>query len=277
MNIDAHQHFWKYSSAEYDWIDQTMRPLHRDFLPADLQTAATACGITGAISVQARQTVEETRWLLELAQANPFIRGVVGWLPLVSANVAQEIERFAANPKLRAVRHVVQAEPDGYMLRDDFNAGISCLKNFSLAYDILVFERQLPEAIAFVDRHPGQPFILDHIAKPRIRDAQLSPWRENLRELSRRPNVCCKISGMVTEADPANWTPDTLRPYLDAVLNAFGPSRLMFGSDWPVCLLGASYAQWHEVVENFIKPLSTDEQTAIRGGTAMRAYGLERA
>lgn len=274
MNIDAHQHFWKYSAAEYDWIDDSAHPLQRDFLPEDLQAAAEPCGVTGAVSVQARQSLEETRWLLELADVNAFIRGVVGWVPLVSPSVSGDIEKFAAHPKLRGVRHVVQGEPGGFLLRDDFNTGISCLKTFALTYDILIFERQLPEAITFVDRHPRQAFILDHIAKPRIRDGQISPWRENLRELARRPNICCKISGMVTEADPANWAADTLRPYLDTVLEAFGPQRLMFGSDWPVCLLGATYARWHGVVENFIKPLSAVEQAAIRGGTAIKVYGL---
>lgn len=253
-----------------------MSVLRRDYLPADLRREASPVGIDGVISVQARQTIEETDWLLGLAEKDDFIRGVVGWVPLVSAGVRDDLSRLANRPKLRAVRHVLQDEPDdNYALREDFNRGIALLKEFGLRYDILIFERQLPQATALVDRHSNQTFILDHVAKPRIRENRLSPWRENLRELARRPNVYCKISGMVTEADHRTWTPPQLRPYLDVALEAFGSRRLMFGSDWPVCLLACGYRRWFQIVREFATKLTPDEQDRIFGITAIEAYGLE--
>jgi L-fuconolactonase len=276
MAIDAHHHFWKYTPEEYGWISAGMSVLRRDFLPAELRREAAAVGIDGVISVQARQTLDETDWLLKLAEENDFIRGVVGWAPLISATVEDDLARYANRPKLKAVRHVLQDEPDdNYMLRDDFNRGIALLKKAGLRYDILIFERHLPRAIKLVDRHPGTTFILDHVAKPRIRENQLSPWRENLRELGRRPNVYCKISGMVTEANHANWTPQQLRPYFDAALEAFGSRRLMFGSDWPVCLLACGYRRWFQIVREFASNLTHDEQDRLFEQTAIEAYGLE--
>lgn len=276
MAIDAHHHFWKYTPEEYGWISAGMSVLRRDYLPADLRREAAAAGIDGVISVQARQTLEETDWLLKLAEESDFIRGVVGWVPLISETVGKDLARYANRPKLKAVRHVLQDEPDdNYMLRDDFNRGIALLKKAGLRYDILVFERHLPQAIKLVDRHPGTTFILDHIAKPRIRENQLSPWRENMRELGRRANVYCKVSGMVTEANHANWTPQQLRPYFDAALEAFGSRRLMFGSDWPVCLLACGYRRWFQIVREFASKLTPDEQDRLFGQTAIEAYGLE--
>ncbi|OGV77856.1 MAG: amidohydrolase [Lentisphaerae bacterium RIFOXYB12_FULL_65_16] len=275
MTIDAHHHFWHYDPVEYDWIDDSMAVIRRDFLPADLKVAIASAGIDGVVSVQARQTVAETRWLLDLAGTNDFIRGVVGWVPLVSPDVSRVLAEFARHPKLKAVRHVLQGEPDpNYMLRDDFNRGIRELRTFALAYDILIFERHLPQTLAFVDRHPEQRFILDHIAKPRIRDGALSPWRELMQDLARRPNVWCKLSGVVTEADYTTWTEAGFRPYLDATLDAFGPKRIMFGSDWPVCLVACQYQRWAKIVRSFAKPLARDEQTAIMGGNAEIAYRL---
>jgi L-fuconolactonase len=194
----------------------------------------------------------------------------------VSPTVRDDLARYANRRKLKAVRHVLQDEPDdGYMLRDDFNRGMSMLREFRLRYDILIYERQLPNAIQLVDRHPGQTFILDHVAKPRIRENQLSPWRENLRELARRPNVYCKISGMVTEADHRNWTPQKLRLYFDVALEAFGSRRLMLGSDWPVCLLACGYRRWFQIVRDFAAKLTSDEQERLFEYTAIEAYGLE--
>jgi len=273
--IDSHHHFWRYNAQEYGWISESMAILRRDFLPADLKRQTSEAGIDGVISVQARQTVEETRWLLELAGQNDFIRGVVGWVPLVSDDVRQDLERFAAHPKLKAVRHVLQDEPDdNYILREDLNRGIALLKEFGLRYDILIFERHLPQTIAFVDRHPDLTFILDHVAKPRISDGILSPWRENMRELGRRANVYCKLSGMATEADPHAWTPEQIRPYMEVALEAFGPRRLMFGSDWPVCLLAVHYPRWIAVVREFAASLLQAEQERLFGETAIEAYGL---
>jgi L-fuconolactonase len=226
--------------------------------------------------VQARQTLEETTWLLDMAEQHGFLRGVVGWVPLTEPEVAQTIESLASRTKLKGVRHILHDEPDeNYMLRDDFNAGIDVLRSLDLAYDILVFERHLPQTLQFVDLHPNQVFVLDHIGKPRIGEHAVSPWRENIAELARRPNVFCKLSGLLTEAGWKSWTPEDLRPYFETVLEAFGPRRLMFGSDWPVLLLAGSYPQWTEVVMEMISGLSNSEQERVMGGTAIEAYRLK--
>jgi L-fucono-1,5-lactonase len=273
--IDAHHHFWRYDRAEYDWIDDTMSALRRDFLAPDLADALRAAGVQGAVSVQARQSLEETRWLLSIAAAHDFIAGVVGWVPLASPALRTELEPLAAGSKLRGVRHVVQGEPDPRFLeRPEFNAGVAALREFGLAYDLLVYERQLPAAIAFVDRYPGQVFVLDHAAKPRIRDRVLEPWRTHIRELARRANVYCKLSGLVTEAARDAWTETDLRPYADTVLEAFGPSRVLFGSDWPVCLASSTYERWVATVRTLIDGLTATERGEIMGGTACRAYQL---
>ncbi len=274
MIVDAHHHFWRYDPVEYSWIDDAMARLRRDFLPEDLSPEIRAAGVDAVVSVQARQTVEETGQLLKFAEGNAFIAGVVGWAPLVDPGVERHIERFAGRPKLKAMRHVLQGEDPSYMLRDDFNRGVALLWKHGLAYDVLIYERQLPQAIEFVDRHPEGRFILDHVAKPRIRENVLEPWRTNLRRLAERPNVWCKVSGMVTEADFKAWTEAQLRPYLEAALEAFGPRRLMFGSDWPVCLAACEYDRWCGIVRRFVSRLSQDEQDRVLGGTAVEAYRL---
>ncbi len=275
MKIDAHHHFWKYSAKEYGWIGEKKAVIRRDFLPAHLHEEITAVGIDAVVSVQARQSLEETEALLRYSDQHEFMRGVVGWAPLISPSVKEDLERFSAHPKLKGVRHVLQDEPDDhYISRDDFNRGVEELRQFDLVYDILILERHLPQTIEFVDRHPNQVFVLDHIAKPRIKDNLITPWRENISELARRPNVSSKISGLVTEADYHNWTETQLQPYLETVLEAFGPGRLMFGSDWPVCLLACRYGRWFEIVSAFIGRLSSAEQERIMGGTAVEIYGL---
>jgi L-fuconolactonase len=274
MKIDAHHHMWRYG-PDYSWITPEMKAIRRDFLPRDLEPLMHHFGIDGTVAVQARQTLEETSWLLELAAKRPVLRGVVGWVPLTDGSgVKRSLEKFAGNRRLRGVRHVVQDEPDPrYILRPDFNEGIRALKEFGLLYDILIFERHLPAAIEFVDRHPNQTFILDHVAKPRIREKILSPWDRNIREFAKRQNVYCKLSGMVTEADP-HWTPKDLQPYIDVVLSAFGPRRLMYGSDWPVMLLAGDYERWYRTLTVAIAKLSQTEQDRIMGGTATEAYGI---
>ena len=274
LKLDSHQHFWKYSDAEYGWIDDPA--LRRDFLPDDLHKELKSAGIDGAISVQARQTIGETEWLLSLAEQNSFLKGVVGWLPLTSPTVEGDIEKFAARKALKAVRHVVQDEKDDrYLLRDDFNAGVSLLDKHGLAYDILIFERHLPYAIQFVDRHPRQRFILDHIAKPRIREGAVLPWRDNLREIARRPNVWCKVSGVVTEADHKKWTEAQVRFYIESAIDAFTPKRILFGSDWPVCLSATTYKNWSDLMHRATKNLSATERGWIFGGSAAEAYRIE--
>jgi L-fuconolactonase len=276
MTIDAHHHFWRYDPAEYAWIDDAMSAIRRDFLPADLAREIKQADVDAVISVQARQSLDETRWLLDLARANPFIAGVVGWVPLLSPAAGEHLDALidAAPNKLLALRHVLQAEPDDYPLDAHFTVGLRQLELRNLTYDILILERQLPTAIALVDRHPNLTFVLDHLAKPRIRDGLLSPWQENIRALGKRPNVYAKISGMVTEADYGNWTPAQLRPYVDVALDAFGPSRIMFGSDWPVCLVACDYARWANLMREFIAELSPAEQRDIMGNTARRAYRI---
>jgi L-fuconolactonase len=274
MKIDAHHHFWHYNTQDYGWISDEMAVLRRDFLPADLKPELDRAGIDRVVSVQARQCVEETEWLLKLAEENDFIAGVVGWLPIASPDFPSLLEKFAANPKLRAIRHVVQDEPDDrFILGEAFNRGIDRLLAAHLVYDILIFERHLPYAIEFVKNHsPEQVFVLDHIAKPKIAAGEMQPWADNLRKLAAFPNVYCKLSGLVTEADIRNWTPDQLRPYVETVLDAFGPERVMFGSDWPVCTCATNYSAWRGLVGEFISRLSENEQAQIMGGTALKAY-----
>lgn len=274
--IDAHHHLWKYSAEEYPWMTDGMDAIRRDFLVHDLEQVLCEAGIAGAVTVQARQTLAETHWLLDLAAATRAIRGVVGWVPLTSSKLSDELEKLAAQKKFKAVRHVLHDEPDDlYVLRQDFNRGIGLLKEFALGYDILIFERHLPQTIEFVDRHPGQIFVLDHIAKPRIKDHLLEPWRTTLSQLARRENVYCKLSGLVTEADWSSWTENDLEPYVDVVLEAFGPRRILFGSDWPVLLAACSYRRWVELVRRMIGTLSGDEQDWIMGKTAAEAYRLD--
>ncbi len=271
--VDAHQHFWHYRAEEYPWISDAMASLRRNFLPADLEGEFAACGVSGAVTVQARQSMVETEWLLSLAEAHSFLQGVVGWVPLIDSNAEGHLERFAAYPKFKGVRHVLHDEPDDrYLLRPDFLSGIGLLRRHNLVYDILIFERHLPQTIEFVDLFPDQIFVLDHIAKPRIRARALSPWRENIRELARRPNVYCKLSGMAAEADWQRWTPASLHPYFEAVLEAFTPTRLMFGSDWPVLLAAGEYGRWLETVKTWIAPLTPAEQARILAGTAREVY-----
>ncbi len=275
QRIDAHHHLWRYSKQDYRWIGVGMEAIARDFLPHDLGRDLASSGIKGSIAVQARQTMEETEWLLSLADEFQMIRGVVGWAPIASPEFPEVIERLKHFKKLKGLRHVVQDEPDDqFLLRKDFNAGIALCGRHGLVYDILIFERQLRAAISFVDRHPGQIFVLDHIAKPRIRECELEPWRTNIRELAHRENVYCKVSGLVTEADWTNWSLADLQPYLEVVLDAFGPRRLMAGSDWPVCLLAATPQKWFATVQEFTRPLSPAEQEMILGTVATQVYSL---
>lgn len=275
MKLDAHQHFWRYTADQYPWM-QAGWPIRRDFLPADLQSLLKAAGLDGCIAVQARQSLEENRFLLALADQHPFIRGVVGWVDLRSNRVGEQLAEFAKHPRFVGVRHVVQDEPDdNFLLRADFMRGIERLKEFRLTYDLLVFPKQLPAAVQLVQRFPAQPFVLDHIAKPLIRDGTISPWREHIRELAKCPNVCCKVSGLVTEAKWAGWRATDFRPYLDVVFEAFGGDQLMFGSDWPVALLAGSYEQVFGLVRDYAAYLSTTTQEKLFGRNAARFYGVK--
>ena len=275
MHIDAHQHFWIYNPKEYDWIDDSMSGLRRDFLPADLKSELVNHGFRGSVVVQARQTLEETRWLLDLAGNSPSILGVVGWVDLQSPNVRLQIEEFAQNPKLVGIRHIVQGEPDDrFLLRPEFLRGISTLEEFHLAYDILIYTKHLPVAVEFVERFPRQRFVLDHLAKPPIRSGEINLWAKGIRRLAEFPNVFCKLSGLVTEADWQSWTPEQIRLYLDVAFDAFGFERLMMGSDWPVCLVAASYSRVVGVVKKYLSERPRDEQDAVMGRNAQSFYRL---
>ena len=276
MRIDAHQHFWKYSAEEYPWIGAGMERLARNYLPDDLAPLAAAQGIDGTVAVQARQSLEETRWLLDLAAAGGIVRGVVGWVDLRSTHVLDQLREFAGRPGFVGVRHVVQDEPDPrFLLGEAFLHGIGRLAGLGLVYDLLITAPQLPAAVEFVDRFPEQPFVLDHLAKPAIAAGTLDPWRGDLRALARRPNVTCKLSGMVTEAAWGRFRRDDFLPFMEVVLEAFSPQRLLFGSDWPVCTLAAEYAEVVGIADDFLARLSADEQAAVRGGNAVRVYGLD--
>lgn len=274
--IDAHHHLWHYNAEEYPWMSDGMDVLRRDFEVDELQTLAKAHSVAGTVAVQARQTLSETEWLLDIAERTPLILGVVGWVPLISSDLEGDLERLHARPMLKGVRHVLHDEADpNYMLREDFNVGIRLLERYGLRYNLLIFAEHLPQTIDFVDRHPNQMFILDHIAKPRIADGEMAIWNKHLRALSERQNVACKISGMVTEANWQDWSEDHLAPYIEAVLSAFGSSRMMFGSDWPVLTLASSYDRWIGTVGRIVERLSAAEAEDIMWRTAQRVYGLE--
>tara|TARA_Y100000588_G_scaffold131453_1_gene144053 strand:- start:1516 stop:2343 length:828 start_codon:yes stop_codon:yes gene_type:complete len=275
MKIDSHHHFWNYDPIEYSWMNENMGVLKRDFGPLDLKKEIDVVGIDGVVSVQASQTIAETETLLRHAAEEAFIKGVVGWFPLADENVAEIMAPYADNPLLKGVRHVVQDEPDDrFILGESFNRGVASLKEFDLVYDILIYERQLAASIEFVDKHPDLVFVLDHVAKPRIRDNLMEPWATLMKQMAERPNVTCKLSGMATEGEWGNWTESQMVSYMGVALEAFGPDRLMFGSDWPVALLAVDYSSWVGLVRRFISTLSIDEQAAIEGGVARRVYGL---
>jgi L-fuconolactonase len=279
MRIDAHQHFWHYSAAEYPWIGAGMERLARDYLPADLAPLLAAAGLDGSVAVQARQSLDETRWLLELADDHPLIKGVVGWVDLRSDRVTEELAEFADRPKFVGVRHVVQDEPDPRFLLDAaFVRGLRQLAPRGLTYDLLLYPIQLPAAVELVALMPEQPFVLDHLAKPQVKTgvaAALEPWRTDIRALAKHPHVTCKLSGLVTEAAWRGWQRGDFTPYLDVALEAFGPDRLMVGSDWPVCLLAGEYADVVAIVNDHIATLSPTEQQDVLGGTATRFYSLD--
>lgn len=275
MHIDAHQHFWIYHPDEYGWIDESMRAIRRNFLPVDLRADLELNGFGGSVAVQARQTLEETRWLLGLADKNPTIVGVVGWVDLCGADAHERLKELSKNKKLVGIRHIVQSEPDDhFLLRDDFLRGLALLEEFDLAYDILIYTKHLPVAAEFVERFPRQRFVLDHMAKPPIKSGEMECWATGIRRLAEFPNVMCKLSGLVTEADWQHWKPSQFVPYLNVAHEAFGPDRLMIGSDWPVCLVAATYERVMNVVKAWLQQFPTATREAVLGGNAQRFWKL---
>lgn len=277
MLIDSHHHLWKYSAQQYPWISDQMSVLRRDFWSQDLQSIADENQIDGFVTVQARQSLAETETLLALAEEQPLIKGVVGWVDFASDQVERQLDAFADQPKLKGLRHVVQDEPDDrFILGENFNRGIRALVGRGLVYDVLIFSRQLGPSIEFVRSHENVSMVLDHIAKPTIHAGGVDPqWESAIRELASLPNITCKFSGVATEVADPTWDIHTVRPYWDTVLDAFGPSRLMYGSDWPVCLLRTEYGRWVDTVRTLADELSSDERDEFLGGTAKRIYHLE--
>ncbi|HKJ32329.1 MAG TPA: amidohydrolase family protein [Balneolales bacterium] len=276
IKIDAHQHYWSYDPVNYNWINDDMKILKRDFLPDDLSPILKENNFDGSVAVQARPSAEENTFLLNLADHHEIIKGVVGWVDLQAENVEKQLEELAKHPKLCGIRHLVQDEPDDqFLLRKDFKRGISYLKKYDLTYDILIFPRHLPAAIEFVQDFPEQKFVLDHIAKPYIKDHKIDNWAKGLMALAKHPKVFCKLSGMVTEAVWNQWTESDFKPYLDVVFEAFGSDRLMIGSDWPVCTLSGEYDEVIKIVDNYIESnVSGREREKILGQNAVQFYGL---
>ncbi|MCD0472738.1 amidohydrolase [Flavobacterium sp. JAS] len=275
MTIDSHQHFWIYEAEKHAWIDDDMKVIRKNFLPEDLKLIYQTNDIDGCVAIQADQTLAETDFLLDLAQKNDFIKGVVGWVDLRVSDIEIVLNQYSQFPKLKGFRHVLQGEADhNFMLRPDFLKGIAALEKYNFTYDILIFPHQLGAALELVRRFPNQKFVIDHIAKPYIKDGFYDGWATLMKVIGEYPNVYCKLSGMTTEADYNNWTPEQIEPYMQLVLAAFGANRILFGSDWPVCLVAGNYAKTKELVTNFIAKLSSEEQEAIMGGNAIQFYNL---
>ena len=275
MRLDSHQHFWKYNPAHQVWMTDAMAVLRRDYLPGELQPILEVIGFDGTIAVQARQMTEETEWLLKLADEHDFIKAVVGWVDLRSPKLREQLERYSKHPKLVGVRHVVHDEPDDhFMLLPEFRRGLAQLGEFDLTYDLLLFPKHLPVAVKLVTEFPDQLFVLDHIAKPGIRECQVSPWKEDLKRLAEFPNVFCKLSGMVTEAKWKQWQPEDFRRYLDLVIESFGTDRVMIGSDWPVCTLSGDYASTMRIVIDYAQQFSAKVRDDILGDNCARFYRL---
>lgn len=261
--IDSHQHFWKYDPVNYDWINDGMQIIRRDFLPADLDAVYIENGVSGCVAVQAQQTEPETEQLIAYASENEFIKGIVGWTDLRSEALIEKLAYYKQFEKIKGFRHVLQGEEPSFMLQPAFLNGISQLKAFDFTYDILIFPQHLHATLELVNQFPQQPFVIDHVAKPYIKDKKMGDWQKGIEALAAHSNVYCKISGMVTEADWNNWTAADLKPYLDVVTGCFGINRLMFGSDWPVCLVASSYNRWLQTVKDYFADFTADQQEKI--------------
>ncbi|MHC0446984.1 amidohydrolase family protein [Flavobacterium sp. 3-218] len=272
--IDSHQHFWKFDPVRDSWIDETMAVIQRDFLPNDLLTELQNNQFEGCVAVQASQSEEETNFLLDLASKNDFIKGVVGWIDLRAENIQDRLSFYSNYKTLKGFRHVVQGEPDDFMYGTEFRNGIAALKAFDYTYDILIFHRQLPAAISLVKDFPNQRFVIDHIAKPDIKSADIDSWKKGIEEIAKYDNVWCKISGMVTEADWKNWKPEDLKPYLDVIFDNFSVDKLMYGSDWPVLNVASDYNEVVKTLEDYISKFSVEDQNKIWFENAISFYNL---
>ncbi|WP_298319512.1 amidohydrolase [uncultured Aquimarina sp.] len=275
MTIDSHQHFWKYEPVKHSWIDDDMASIRKDFLVEDLQKVYKENSIDGCIAVQADQTLEETDFLIDLASKNSFIKGIVGWVDLRSKNINDILNYYNQFQAVKGFRHVVQGEADhNFILRPEFLRGISALEKYNFTYDILVFPHQLGAVLEFVKQFPNQKFVIDHIAKPYIKDGFYDGWATLMSAIGKLPNVYCKLSGIITEANYKTWTPQQIQPYLELVLKTFGVKKIMFGSDWPVCLVAGTYQEVKQLIMDFIADLSSQEQANILGGNAIQFYNI---
>jgi L-fuconolactonase len=274
FRIDSHQHFWNYDSLRHSWITDEMKVLKQDFLPENLAPILKENKIDGCVAVQADQSEKETEYLLEFAEQNSFIKGVVGWVDLRSDKIEDQLDYFSQFKRLKGFRHIVQGEPAGFLIQKKFLAGIEQLEKHSLTYDVLIYHHQLPEAIEFVKHFPNQKFVVDHLAKPDIKQQEFINWSKGMKRLASPENVFCKLSGFATEANWNSWKLEDFNPYFDFALENFGAKRLMYGSDWPVCLLASSYNSQLHLVENFISKLSISEKQQIMGGNAIDFYNL---
>ncbi|AIM59322.1 amidohydrolase 2 [Cellulophaga geojensis KL-A] len=275
MIIDAHQHFWKYEPTKHSWIDDTMAVIRKDFMPAKLKKVYLENNIDGCVAVQADQTTLENDFLIDLASKNNFIKGIVGWVDFRADNINEVLEHYSKIKIIKGFRHVVQGEPDhNFLLRSNFLNGIAQLEQYNFTYDILVFPHQLGAVLEFVKKFPKINFVIDHIAKPYIKDGFYDGWANLMLAIGAQQNVYCKLSGMVTEADYKTWTSETIKPYMQLVLKAFGADRLLFGSDWPVCLVAGNYKRVKELVTDFISQLSAEDQEKILGLNAVKFYNL---
>jgi len=275
LRIDSHQHFWNYNHIEHSWMTDEMYLIKKNFLPVDLKPLLELNNIDGTVLVQVTQSEEETLTLLKVAETNDFVKGIVGWVDLRDNNIRRKLERYKKYPKLKGFRHVLQMEEPGFMLQSDFLNGISVLREFDFTYDILIYPKHLEAAVRFVKKFPEQRFVVDHLAKPNIKDKKLSEWETGIRLLASYPNVCCKISGMVTEAAWNDWKKDDFITYIDVIINAFGINRVMFGSDWPMCLVAASYGDVLKIVTDYFSSFSADEQKLFFGSNAINFYQLQ--
>lgn len=274
MIIDSHVHFWKYSKADLPWIDKNMKILQKDYLPSELELTLKRNNVDGCIAVQAVPAEVETRFLAELANTHPFIKGVIGWVDLKANDLEKNLSDLKEYPSIVGIRHIVQSEPDDFLYDEKFRAGISLLKVFGYTYDLLIYPRQLKAAVDFVRAFPEQTFIIDHCAKPDVKNREMDYWRKGITDLAMFPNVSCKLSGLITEAGWKEWSPAAFYPYLDVVFESFGTERLMFGSDWPVMLLSGIYVQWKSLLEKYMEKYLVEQKEAVFGLNALKIYGI---
>lgn len=272
--IDTHVHFWKYDKKRHDWITDKMKTIQQDYLPEHLALNFKRNGVEGCVAVQVDQTEVETRFLVELAKTHPIIKGVVGWIDLRADNVEDRLQHFSEHAIIKGYRHIVQSEPDDFLLGKDFQRGVRALKPYGYTYDILIYHYQLKPALEFVSKLPGQKLVIDHCAKPAIQDKKIDDWKSLMKEIAQYPDVYCKLSGLFTEAKWKSWSAGDYYPYLDVVFEAFGTGRLMFGSDWPVMLLSGSYVQWKSLLEKYMEQFKEEEREKVFRLNAIQFYNL---